>query len=462
VKCFSTAAVLAAACALFAVAPAGANVVLERSEPAAGSVVQTPPGELRLFFDGPVQPSSGTDVFYAGHSVAAGKPHVAPGDPKEVVLPLQDGLASGPYAVRWSVRDARGAEHAGAFIFAIRAGLPSTAAPSSSGGGSGWSTVGRWLLVAGLVLAVAVVGVSALVARRRPNLVAVGAALGVAVLGAVLWLALRPSGDGPAAVPSEQTVVYAGQDDTLAVGLELRPKGESEVGLRATVLGFTGPVSGLGLRFAIDGRSAPSTSCGKGEYCATVPIAARPRRIEVALRNRTLRFTGPRDWPAQDGLAIVRHAETTIDGLRTLVVHSRLASDARHEVTTVYKMVAPDRLAYENDTGTGSVIIGGHRWDRSKPGGPWVRSQQVPTLRQPAPFWPANVTNASVLGTANVDGRSAWVVSFVDPATPSWFTAWIDRKTYHTLRLDMVAVAHFMHDRDGPFNAPVSVEPPGA
>jgi hypothetical protein len=26
----------------------------------------------------------------------------------------------------------------------------------------------------------------------------------------------------------------------------------------------------------------------------------------------------------------------------------------------------------------------------------------------------------------------------------------------------MVAVAHFMHDRDGPFNTPVSVEPPGA
>jgi hypothetical protein len=53
-----------------------------------------------------------------------------------------------------------------------------------------------------------------------------------------------------------------------------------------------------------------------------------------------------------------------------------------------------------------------------------------------------------------------WVVSFLDPSTPSWFTAWIDRESYRTLRLDMVATAHFMHDRAGPFNAPVRVEPP--
>jgi hypothetical protein len=52
-------------------------------------------------------------------------------------------------------------------------------------------------------------------------------------------------------------------------------------------------------------------------------------------------------------------------------------------------------------------------------------------------------------------------VSFFDPATPAWFTASIDRSTYRTLRLQMVAAAHFMHDVDGPFNTSVSVTPPG-
>jgi hypothetical protein len=127
----------------------------------------------------------------------------------------------------------------------------------------------------------------------------------------------------------------------------------------------------------------------------------------------------------------------------------------------MYRMAAPDRLAYHNVGGGDSIIIGNRRWDR-QPGGPWVKSQQIPALSQPAPFWPSGTTDAHVLRTARVDGRPVWVVSFLDPATPSWFTAWIDRSNYRTLRLDMVATAHFMHDRDGPFDAPVAVEPPGS
>lgn len=61
---------------------------------------------------------------------------------------------------------------------------------------------------------------------------------------------------------------------------------------------------------------------------------------------------------------------------------------------------------------------------------------------------------------ARVDGRPVWVVSFLDATTPAWFTVWIDRSTYRTLRLEMIATAHFMHDRDGPCDAPLRVEPP--
>jgi hypothetical protein len=72
------------------------------------------------------------------------------------------------------------------------------------------------------------------------------------------------------------------------------------------------------------------------------------------------------------------------------------------------------------------------------------------------------VTSASVLRTTTLRGHPVWVVSFADPATPAWFTAWIDRSSYRTLRLDMVAAAHFMRDRDGPFNAPITVDAPGS
>ena len=52
-----------------------------------------------------------------------------------------------------------------------------------------------------------------------------------------------------------------------------------------------------------------------------------------------------------------------IGSLRTMVVHSRLASDATHEVTTTYTMQAPDRLSYHNAGGSDSIIIGNRRWD---------------------------------------------------------------------------------------------------
>jgi copper transport protein len=306
--------------------------------------------------------------------------------------------------------------------------------------------------------------------NRVRGVVRVELALFAVVIGAVAVLTnVRPGRDYAVAAARSQsqsgpaTVEYAGQDNDLAVGLAVTPK-RNAVELRATILGFEGPVAGLDVRLGLQNRQSTASPCGVGCYGATIPLAGKPRAISVrvaghARKPATLHFAGPAEWPAPPGLAIVRRAEQTINSLQTLVVHSRLASDAKHEVTTVYKMAAPDRLSYRNGDGSGSVIIGHTRWDTDN-GKHWVESSQDPALQQPAPFWPPAITNPRVLRTDRVDGRSAWVVSFLDAATPAWFTAWIDRSTYRTLRLQMVATAHFMHDRDGPFDAPLRVEPP--
>jgi copper transport protein len=264
-----------------------------------------------------------------------------------------------------------------------------------------------------------------------------------------------------AAPTGSQAVVYAGENDTLAIGLTAAPHAGDGVELRATVLGFDGPVRGLHIRLGVDGRTASASPCGNGCYAATVARSRKPKSFSVFVAGKTLRFAAPSAWPAPSALDIVRRAEHVISGLHSLVVHSHLASDARHAVDTTYTMVAPDRLAYRNDDGSGSVIIGTKRWDRAA-GGKWVESPQLPALPQPAPFWSPDVTDAHILRTDRVGDRDAWVVSFSNPSTPAWFTAWIDRSTYRTVRLEMVAAAHFMRDRDGPFNAPVDVQPPGA
>jgi hypothetical protein len=75
------------------------------------------------------------------------------------------------------------------------------------------------------------------------------------------------------------------------------------------------------------------------------------------------------------------------------------------------------------------------------------------------PFW-VNALDPSVLASGDYAGKAAWHVSFFDPASPAWFSAWIERGTYRTLELDMVAASHFMHHVYGPFNAPIRVSPP--
>jgi hypothetical protein len=80
-------------------------------------------------------------------------------------------------------------------------------------------------------------------------------------------------------------------------------------------------------------------------------------------------------------------------------------------------------------------------------------------VRQPQPFWNEQ-TNAHLLGTGRIGAHRVEHVSFFDPTTPSWFQAWIDPTTGRTLRLDMIAASHFMHDVYGPFDAPVTLAPP--
>jgi hypothetical protein len=267
---------------------------------------------------------------------------------------------------------------------------------------------------------------------------------------------------------SSQDVVLASQDGDLAVGIEVARIG-SRIALRAKVLGPNGPVSRGSLRFIVEGDGAAqfvaASSCGHGCYRAGAPSVRRVRTVllRIAMPGRsptTLTFVPPTRLPAPDASAIVRRAEARIGRLRTLVIHSRLASDADHELTTTYKEVAPDRLAYLNSDGSASIIVGRRRWDRSSSHAPWRESPQNPPVREPVPFWPARFADAHVLRLARVHGDPVWVVSFLDPVTPAWFKVWVDRRTYQSLRLEMVATAHFMRNRMGRFDAPITVAPP--
>ena len=166
---------------------------------------------------------------------------------------------------------------------------------------------------------------------------------------------------------------------------------------------------------------------------------AHARSLTVSLDGAPYRFALPALRPAPpDGTGIVDGAATTWRGLKSLVWRERLAGSPTAVIHSVFRAVAPDRLSYAIDGGSSAVIIGGTRWDRESSTAPWERSPQNPPVSQPTPFW-AQVEDAHIVGTTDVGGRKAWVVSFFDPTTPAWYTATIDEQNHRTLRLQMTA-----------------------
>jgi hypothetical protein len=128
-------------------------------------------------------------------------------------------------------------------------------------------------------------------------------------------------------------------------------------------------------------------------------------------------------------------------------------------IVTTWRLEAPDRLSYQIHGRAAAVVIGRKRWDQARPGAKWAASEST-LLQVPGPTWGSDPMDAQVLGSSTVRGRPVWIVSFVTPSVPAWFTAWIDKRTYRTLQLKMTAAAHFMFHRYTQFNAPLNIAPP--
>lgn len=201
-----------------------------------------------------------------------------------------------------------------------------------------------------------------------------------------------------------------------------------------------------GLSVTVDGtRAGP---CGRGCYAAH---AAPP--FDVRVGSTTWRVDVPSRTP--DASALVARATRTWRALRTLAFSDRLGSDATHVVDSRWIVVAPDRLSYTIPHGAQGVIVGGRRWDRSTPTGKWIESPQTARLTQPVPLWQSS-TDAHVVGQT----KAAWRITFFDPRTPAWFEVVVGKRTFRTLDAEMITTAHFMHERYGPFDAPLAVRPP--
>jgi copper transport protein len=260
-----------------------------------------------------------------------------------------------------------------------------------------------------------------------------------------------PEAPQPIADPPPGATVLAGESGGRAVGLAVRPGSR----LEATVLGpDDNGVDGLSVGFRAGGRTFGSNRCGPGCYRADRRIDAR--RVTVVLDSGAVAFDLP--GPTQPASRLVGEARRAFTGLRSLVIHERLASSRRDKITTTFRIVAPDRLTYVTSAGSRAVVIGGQRWDAQGKGA-FLRSPQTP-LQLPGAEWGPRWLNARALGWTTVAGRRAHVVSFFDPQLPAWFELAVDPRTQTPLTLKMTAAAHFMHHVYTNFNQPMQIVAP--
>ena len=260
-----------------------------------------------------------------------------------------------------------------------------------------------------------------------------------------------PETPQPIADPPPGATVLAGESGDRAVGLAIRPGGQ----LQATVLGpDDNGVDGLSVAFRGGGRTVAATACGPGCYRANARIDAR--RVEVLLGSGPVPFAIP--GPTQPASRLVAEARRAFTGLRSLVIHERLASSPRDKLTTTFRIVAPDRLTYVTSAGARAIVIGGKRWDADGQG-PLLRSAQTP-LQLPGAEWSPRWLNARALGWTRIGGRRARLVSFFDPGLPAWFEIAVDPSSHRPLELNMTAAAHFMHHRYTNFNQPMRIVAP--
>ena len=259
--------------------------------------------------------------------------------------------------------------------------------------------------------------------------------------------------------PPPGAVVMAQEAGNYGLGVAFAPASGGTL-VRASVIGPDNPVRGLHVTLAAGSATGRvAAACGPGCYQTTFATLPPAGHLVVSLDAKHYVF--PLPGPTTGGSGIVTHAERTWKALKTLVWRERLASSSTEVLYTVYKVVAPDRLAYSIKGASESIIIGNERWDRSTPTSGWVESVQNPALDLPVPFW-VDQADTNVIGTGRFRGRPVWHVTFFDPRTPGWFSAEIDRQNYRTLELDMIAAAHFMHHVYGPFDAPIKIEPPAS
>lgn len=120
-----------------------AHAHLERSAPAGGSTIESPPTELRLWFSETPQLAFTHISLVGSDSSAVALGTTRAGGERSVIVPIVGTMAAGKYSVHWQTGGADGHPSRGTFAFSVTHGAPvAVGAPDAAGAPLGAGTDG--------------------------------------------------------------------------------------------------------------------------------------------------------------------------------------------------------------------------------------------------------------------------------------------------------------------------------
>lgn len=273
--------------------------------------------------------------------------------------------------------------------------------------------------------------------------------------------------EGPAVTFADATGPYV-------VGVTLAPTAPSQ---RTVLVQVLGAAPGDAVRdVALEARSANGTSradlrpCGPDCWTGLlespdvetwwVRASGTSNRGDFVAERRVP--VTPRD----DGERTLQAMLEAMGDVRSAVVHEALRERADGAaIRSTYRFRAPDAMRWEVTTGGSTrIALGQTGYLRTTPEGQWNEYEWPGDgFRWPAAFYDSffsDATAINVLGTEQISGQPATVVTFVQPAYPAWYRLMIDRDSGRLLRLEMRAERHVMDQTFESYDEPVDISAP--
>ena len=212
-------------------------------------------------------------------------------------------------------------------------------------------------------------------------------------------------------------------------------------------------------------QSAQQVACGVG--CQRFRMATAGDILRVTVPDRGRRYTAelPTRWQTAGNRmarSLLVRAESVMRRLRSVRQIEEVSSGPGSFARTVYRLQAPDRLAFRTDRGVELVVIDRRQWRRTRPGA-YVTGEYgagLPFLTRSWFRWTVYGRSVRLLGIRGRRGSRVAELALFDEATPAWIRLTIDMATKRVTEEEVSSKSHITRTRYRAFNQPLQIESP--